>query len=284
MNKANSLLLIIIVIFIIPFQLVLLYGKDFNNSAGIVAGVNIVATIGDRQIDLYGYTSPKALVTLEGIGIYDNTYADGNGYFTLSSRFSSLSPREACLSSRDQLGRLSSPVCLPPFPIDNNTKVGPVIMPPTVSLDKKDYYVDDKVILSGQTVPNTEINLSMFGDADNRLSLIRPVEAFTFPKLKVNSDNKGNFSVSLPSSTPEKFRLFAQANFSKSTSSNSNKLNLEILPIWMIMVKLFQSRLLEISIILEIIYILYVLKNHFEEKAIILYKSHLPMIEKQSSQ
>ncbi|EKE13794.1 MAG: hypothetical protein ACD_12C00813G0003 [uncultured bacterium] len=287
MNKISALFLKLIIIFVIPFQLALLYERNIPNPTGIVAGIQVIATIGDRHLDLYGYTSPQALITLEGVGIYDNAYADSNGYFILSTLYSSSSPREACLSSKDQLGRLSSPVCLPPFPVDSDIKIGPVIMPPTVSLDKKDYFVDDQVIFSGQTVPNTEIDLSMFGDADNnfvnvisRLSLIKPVEAFTFPKLKVNSDNKGNFSVNLPSSTPEKFRLFAQTNFNKSISSNSNRLNLEIMPIWMIIVKNFWSRLLEIAIVVEIIFIIHVLKGYFEEKSIVLYQSLLPTIGK----
>lgn len=280
MSKTNFLFLKLIIILIIPFQLAVLYGRDIVNPKGNVAGIQVTATIGDRHLDLYGYTSPQALIILEGIGIYDSAYADNNGYFILSTLYSSSSPREACLSSKDQLGRLSPPVCLPSFPIDKDIKIGPVIMPPTVSLDKKDYYVDDKVILSGQTIPNTEIDLSVFGDSDNTLSLIRTVEAFTFPKLKVNSDDKGNFSVDLPSSAPEKFRLFAQTYFNKFSSSTSNKLSLEIMPIWMIIVKNFWSRLLEFIIVIEIIYILYVLKDHFEEKSIVLYQNHLPTIEK----
>ncbi|MFA5770080.1 MAG: hypothetical protein WC894_01130 [Patescibacteria group bacterium] len=279
MNKINFLFLKLAIILIIPFQLAVLYGRDIANHKGEVAGIQVAATIGDRRVDLYGYTSPQALITLEGIGIYNNTYADNNGYFILSALYSSLSPREACLSSKDQLGRLSPPVCLPSFPVDKDIRIGPVIMPPTVSLDKKDYYVDDKVILSGQTIPNTEIDLSVFGDSDNTLSLIRTVEAFTFPKLKVNSDDKGNFSVDLPSSAPEKFRLFAQTYFNKLSSSTSNKLSLEIMPIWMIIVKNFLSRLLEFAIVIEIIYILYVLKDHFEEKSIVLYQKHnLPTV------
>lgn len=288
MNKTNYLFLKFIIILIIPFQLALLYGKDIDSPKGNVAGVQVTATIGDRHIDLYGYTSPRALIILEGVGIYNSTYADSNGYFTLSTLYSSLSPREACLNSKDQLGRLSSPVCLPPFPIDNDIKIGPVIMPPTVSLDKKDYYIDDEVVLSGQTIPDTEIDLSVFsGDSHNTLTLIKPVEAFTFPKLKISSDEKGNFSASLPSSSPEKFRLFAQANFNKFSSSNSNKLNIEILPVWMIIIKfllflfsLIRSRLLEIAIVSEIVYIIYVIKGHFEKKAITLYQGFLPVVEK----
>lgn len=299
MIKKIFLLVKLTLILVIPFQLIFLYGKNPNNSIGTVAGiqnqqtneVKVTATIGDSHLDLYGYTSPQALVTLEGMGILDHSYADDDGYFQFSTLFSSKSSREACLNSKDPLGRLSSPVCLPPFPAGNNVSVGPVIMPPTVSLNSQNYYMGDQVILSGQAVPNTEVSLSIFGD-DKKTSdfaLIRPVEAFTFPELKVKSDDKGNFSINLPSSNPKKFRLFAQANFMNSTSANSINLSFDILPIWMIIIRYFlffisllYPRLLEIAVIFEISYILYTLKNHLNEKAITIYHNHLPMVEEKS--
>jgi hypothetical protein len=146
----------------------------------------------------------------------------------------------------------------------------------------------DQVILSGQAVPNTEVNLSMFGNNEKTSSfaLIRPVEAFTFPELKVKSDSKGNFSINLPSSNPNRFRLFAQANFMKSVSTNSINLNFDVLPVWMVIVKYFlfflsliYPRLLEIVVLIEIIYMLYALRDHFREKAIMIYHYQLPMVE-----
>jgi len=322
--KKLSYLILLFIFISIPIQLASLYYKNDINPKGVegVAGiqsriqdqrsgsVNVFAFVGDHYFNLYGYTSPQALVTFEGMGIFDQTTADDKGYFEFNNRFSPFSSREACLSSKDQFGRLSSPVCLPPFPVSYNVTIGPVIMPPTISLDKKDYFIGDEVILSGQTVPNTDVNLSMFGDAGKKFearstkfetnsnfkililkiisdfALIRPVEAFTFPKITSMSDSKGNFSINLPSSNPEKYRLFAQVNHVKSISPNSVKLNLEILPVWMIVIKFFlflfsliRPRLLEILILAEIIYIIYVIKSHIQSKAIVKYQNHLPEIE-----
>lgn len=276
---------------LIPLQLGFIYFKSPSEAPGQVSGITNSAMIGDFRFSLFGYTSPHALVTFEGMGIFDTTTADDLGYFKFNNRFSPFSAREACLSSKDQFGRLSSPLRLPPFPINYNVSIGPVIMPPTVSLDKKDYFTGDEVILSGQAIPNTEVKLSVFGDDGSKpklnFSIAKSVEAFTFPQLTTQSDSKGNYSVNLPSSNPNKFRLFTQANFNKSISANSNKLNLEVLPIWMIIVKFFlflfsllKSRLLEILIVAEIIYVLYILKSHFfDEKAIILYRSQLPVVK-----
>ena len=321
-------LLFILILFLLPLQLGFLYLKNPSESPGTVAGIKSQSfdiensvSIGEFRFSLYGHTSPKAQVTFEGMGIFDQTTADETGYFEFNNRFSPFSSREACLSSKDQFGRLSSPLCLPPFPVNYNVNIGPVIMPPTISLDKKDYFIDDQVILSGQAVPNTEVKLSIFGDNKNKFearstkietnsnfkirvlkffsdfgfrissfAFIRSVEAFAFPQLNIKSDSKGNFSINLPSSSPEKFRLFAQIDFKKSVSPNSVKLNLEILPVWMIIVKFFlflfsliRPRLLEIIIIGEIIYILYVLKSHFQKKAIVL-RERFPLIKSRFTQ
>ena len=305
-------LLLTLLLILVPLQLSLLYTDKLPN--GNVAGisntsyfddkqsknVNVSAFIGDHRFNLYGYTSPRAFVTFDGQGIFDTTTADDKGYFEFDNRFSPLSPREACLTSKDQFGRLSSPVCLPPFPIKYDVNIGPVIMPPTVSLNNppigSDYFIGDQVMLSGQAVPNTDVKLSVFGTGnDSKLSsiiyhlsslIVRPVEASSFPLLDIKSDSKGNFSINLPSSNPENFRLFAQTNFNKSISANSIKLNLDILPIWMIIIKFFlflfsliKPRLLEILILAEIIYILYILKGHIQSKAIVLYEKRLPAIE-----
>ncbi|MEK7597782.1 MAG: hypothetical protein AAB441_04020 [Patescibacteria group bacterium] len=325
--------LLTLLLVLLPLQLGFLYLKTPSQSPGTVAGITNSVSIGEFKFSLDGYTSPNALVTFEGMGIFDTTTADDKGYFQFNNRFSPFSKREACLSSRDQFGRLSSPVCLPPFPVNYNISIGPVIMPPTVSLDKKDYFMGDQVMLSGQAVPSTDVKLSVFGDDGNKsealnyksqiltsvipaeagiqtkiswipffkgmtslfgawnlkfrisdFALVKPVEASTFPLLDIKSDSKGNFSINLPSSSPEKFRLFAQTDFKKSISANSVKLSLEILPVWMIIVKFFlflfsliKPRLLEILIIAEIIYIVYVIKSHFQTKEIVIYHSNLPM-------
>ena len=192
-------LLLTVLLILIPLQLGFLYLKNPPEMSGIVAGIKSQSTniensvsIGEFKFSLFGYTSPFALVTFEGMGIFDQTTADGEGYFQFNNRFSPFSKREACLSSKDQFGRLSSPVCLPPFPVDYNVSIGPVIMPPTVSLDKKDYFMGDQVMLSGQAVPNTEVKLSVFGDNKNkfeaRSTKIETNSNFKIRILKIISD------------------------------------------------------------------------------------------------
>jgi len=265
--------------------------KNKYNIAGVKTTVyetSVSAFIGEYRFTLYGYTSPKALVTFQGLGIFDQTYADESGYFEFKNRFSPFSPREACLTAQDQLGRLTNPVCLPPFPVDYNVTIGPVLMPPTLSLDKSDYWVGDEVILSGQSIPESTISLSTFTDENK--SLISQVYAFSLPKLETKTDKKGNFSIALPSSSAKKIRLFAQTKFQNENSPKSVNLTFKILPWWMIIFKFFiflwlliKPRLLEIVILIELIFLLiYFLRSHFHPKTLaIIKKQPLAMIKYQ---
>lgn len=355
-----KILVILLLTLAIPIQLYYLYSKS-GSATGSVAGIKTFpyeisqsASIGDHRFLLYGYTSPHALVSIDAVGVSEQTQADSTGYFEFSDRFSPFSPREVCLNARDQLGRISAPVCLPPFSTDYDIVIGPVLMAPTVSLNRpeegSDYLIDDEIILSGQTIPDTEVNLSVFtakqdsGQARmtrnkaktpvfevydlgspigvkstrkhgvkrfqtlTRLlrhpplssvllamtTFAKPVEAFSFPQLTTKSDSSGNFSLSLPSSKPDKMRVFAQAKFKKSDSPKSNSLALNILPIWMLIITIFRSiiafikpRLIEFFIVLELGTIAYFIYKHFldlyklrSHRTIVPYhRFPLPMIE-----
>jgi len=277
--------------------------------------ITVSASIGEYRFTLFGYTSPNSLVSFQGLGIYDQTFSDKSGYFEFKNRFSPFSPREACLTSKDQFGRLTSPVCLPPFPTHYNVSIGPVIMPPTESFNPPaggDYFIGDEVILSGQTIPNTEVDLSMFANTTNRKTiqaflpnLVKPIYAsqpnktiksgFAFPLLQTKSDKDGNFSIALPSSSSKTFRLFTNTNFKNQSSPKGITLNLKILPIWMIFIKIFllllsviKSRLIEIVVLGEIMAISYYLYRRYfhphsisKNKAMVVRKKYALMKKKE---
>lgn len=290
---------LLFLLFSLKYEFKIINNLNKNNVLGKTLNQNIAVSvfIGANRFTLYGYTSPYALITLSGIGLYDQTYADENGYFIFNNSYSPLSPNEPCLTAQDQLGRITSPVCLPKFPIDYQVTIGPVIIPPTLSLDKDEYWVGDQVILSGQTIPNEKVNLSMFTESSgklidspssldrvikakkNKLNLfsfvlnlipIKSANAFSLPKVEINADQKGNFSLVLPSSSANHYRLFTQVNFRDNQSPKSVKLSVRVLPWWMIVIKFFallisiiKSRLLEISILLEFFVLLFFLYHQF---------------------
>lgn len=258
-----------------------------NQIAGVETSsseTTVSVSIGEYHFTLFGYTSPSAKVTFSGLGIFDETYADETGYFIFNNRFSPRSPREACLTAQDVFGRLSAPLCLPPFPTVYNVTIGPVIMPPTISVDKDEYWVGDEVVLTGQTIPNTRVNLSVF--TDNRslnqtladaypetgkiISLVPPAYGFSFPQLETKSDKKGNFSVSISTDKATDSRVFVRSNFNNSFSPKSLTLKIKILPWWMIILKifalifgLFRRYWLEITLLTEFAIVSILLTKHF---------------------
>lgn len=321
-----SLLLIItfftMAIFVIKTIVPASHGDVAGKSTIYYPPITISARIGaEGQFNLFGYTSPQALVSLDAIGAHDETRADQNGYFAFTNHLSPFFPQESCLTAQDQLGRLSTPTCLPPFPNNYDVEVGPIILPPTTSFDKSDYFVGDEVLLTGQTIPNTHVDLSMFAEEKDssrivtllhgyiakknhwlfkqlnnltmkQFNLIKTVNAFSFPELTTKSDSKGNFSIALPSSASKTYRLFTQTNFQTQASPKSTTLKLKILPVWMIVIKIFllfwsiiKSRLLELIIIIEIIAVVhYLLKYYFQphqlmivERRIVKRENYLPI-------
>jgi hypothetical protein len=286
----------------VPKQQILGLEKQLNS-----VGVSFFLGVkGGYRFRLFGYTSPKSLVEMGAVGISDQTYANNDGYFEFNDRFLPLTPKELCLTSKDQLGRISSPVCIPAFPTNQSAEIGPIIMPPTLSVNSppegKDYFMNEDISLSGQSIPNTEIDLSLFVDEKKSIinylasSIISPVEAVTFPDLKTKSDDKGNFSLSMPSSRPDFFRLFAQTNYSSSRSPKSITLNVKVLPVWMIIFKflslcflLIKSRLIEMIVLSQITVILiYFIRRYFHYNPIvkqraITVRNHLFITKQQSS-
>jgi hypothetical protein len=264
--------------------------KEYQESANNVLGIErfqikISALIGRGKFSVFGYGPSSSLITLSGIGLYEETYSEDNGFFEFKNKYLPMVLSEPCLSAQDKLGRLTTPVCIPPIPQDEEANIGPILLPPSISVDKPDYFKGDEVIFTGQTMPDSEVSLSMFTDK-TRSSLSMSVYAFIIPELTVKTDKNGNYSVTLPSAKSESFRVFAQSSMNSDMTPKSNTIKIKILPFWMLFVKFlvyiwstFKQRIIEIIIISQIIALLaYLFKYYFHphkiavQRAIILRK------------
>ncbi len=256
----QAVVLILLLTLFFPFEL-----SAAKASKDVLSESTVSVSIGTYTFSLYGYSSPYAQVTIQGNGVFDQTVADKNGYFEFKNKFSPFIPREACITSRDQLGRNSQPVCLPPFPTKYNVTIGPVIIPPTLSFNESTYYVNDEVVLTGQTIPQSNVTFSLFKDRDRLLQIIAP-HSLSFPKIETSADKGGNFSISLPSSKANAYRVFTQTEFNDQDSPKSLTLHFSIYPVWFIIIQylwllwdLIKSRLIEMIILVELIALSYYL-------------------------
>ncbi len=249
---------------------------QINNVLGIESEVDVSAFIGRGKFSVFGYAPSNSLVTLSGIGLYSETYSQENGFFEFNNQYLPIALSEPCISAKDHLGRLTTPVCLPSIPKNYNPRIGPFLLPPTISVDKQDYFKGDEVVFSGQAITGSKVNLSMFTDKVSS-SLSMSVYAYTIPEISAETDNFGNYSIILPSSKIESFRVFVQSNVNNEMTPKSNTIRIKILPLWMYFImflgylwQVFKQRIIEIIIISQIIALtIYLFQYYFHPNKII---------------
>lgn len=196
----------------------------------------VSAFIGNARYTITGYTSPFALVKLEGQGIYNETHADKNGRFIFENGFSPLSPREVCVTGIDTDGRITQPLCLAAFPIKKNISIGPLILPPTLSLNQPEFLINDNGILHGLSTPGSTIDINVSKDTSKQNITIQ-----------THANQDGDYSVTLPTSHRDNVHVYSQSKFNKLESITSNLLTFQILPWWLIILKSFFGALISLK-------------------------------------
>ena len=194
------------------------------------AQVSISASIGDNRITIFGYTSPHSRVELSSPRVFAVTYSDDTGYWLFDKVLLPKNPLDLCLNSTDENGRYTAPVCIPaPPPTNYHTDTGPILLPPTISLDRDQINPYETVVTSGQSIPNSQVYLLFFKVNDSGLSFPRQIFAYSLPPLLAATDSQGNFSVNLPTAYNSDYRLYASSRFKDNYSPKSNTL-IYILP------------------------------------------------------
>lgn len=194
--------------------------------------VTVSAQIGENEVTIFGYTSPQSKVELENYQVYSQTYSDSTGYFKFNRTLLPKNPPDLCLSSTDLDNRRTVPVCIPPPPSTQyHTDIGPVILPPSLTLDSASIKVhSDTALASGQSLPNAPVTIHFYQTQINAPLLPavafgvggpRPVAAFSLPVFTIQTDVDGRFSFSLPTIYSSRYRFFATTTDSpKSTTLN----------------------------------------------------------------
>jgi len=160
---------------IAAFSIFFIHKSYFINPKSIFAVENpqsyqitVSAAIGESHLTLFGYTSPNALVQLEGQRVSEQVIADQNGYFFFDRIFlpkpNPLYP-ELCLTSVDTQSRISFPTCLPSLPTEPlNIIIGPVLLSPTLILSKGNFLPKEQIVAKGLTIPNSEVMIFLAND------------------------------------------------------------------------------------------------------------------------
>jgi hypothetical protein len=238
------------------------------------AQVTISASLGEPLLKLWGYGAPNSRIELTGNGVFEFTYTSSAGYFEFAKAYLpspslDLFYPELCLTEIDALGRATPPTCIPALPATNlSYDIGPVILPPTISLDASN--------ASGMTIPDSDVKI-VLAEGEGAVGsiefdIVRTAKAYYIPNYTIRSDSRGYFSFNVPNTTPANWRVFAITNYAEgATSPKSNTLTFSIvspflttiLSIWKFILSLLT---LPIFIILEIVLILLVLAVIFLRK------------------
>jgi len=227
-----------------------------QSSQSVSYEINISATIGEPKLTVFGWTSPQALVELKGQRVSELAIADETGYFYFDRVF--LPPPkpnypEICLSVVDRSSRISSfPTCLPPLPPKlGEIRAGPVLLPPTLSLEQGEFLPGQQVKATGATFPKSKVKIFLANEnfpsnSQKTISLkpytpkflysyipkIAKVYAHFLPQYEIQSDEHGNFEFNLPASYPQNWKVYATAEFQGSPSPKSISLSFRVLGWW----------------------------------------------------
>lgn len=191
----------------------------------IPKSIIISASVGENEVTIFGQSSPNAKIELTGINIYSLTFSDKDGSFKFDKIILPKNPSELCLQSKDTNNRSTTPICIPPPPSTNyHTDIGPILLPPTVSLEQDKINPNSTVISSGQSIPNSPVTIFFYKVDDKAKSFPKSVFAYSLPPLKTTSDNDGNYSLNLPTAYSSNYRLYTSVQYNDSFSPKSNTL------------------------------------------------------------
>jgi hypothetical protein len=181
------------------------------------------------SIRLFGYTSANTVVQVLGVRVFAQTSSDKNGYWIFYDLPISAQAKELCISAIDSEKRVGFPLCIRLPDTDKPTEIGPVLLAPTISVSKGTMWEKEEAYATGFTIPNTEVKISFF-DVQNYLShaWFPSVFAAEIPIFTANSNDKGEFSFTLPTANPGNFRLFVKAIYNKMPTPKSQTLLLSI--------------------------------------------------------
>ena len=200
-------------------------GPPQSKSVGIEAAIPP-----SGAIRLFGYTGAQNQVIAEGIRSYAQTFSDEEGYFIFQNIYIADQTQDLCIYAIDSQNRSTYPVCIPVSL--TNQQIGPVLLPPTISLKESKSLENQNFQTSGQTIPQSNVNIILSDGTLPGLSFIPQALAIQTPKYTIKSDQKGNYYFNLPINNNGTYRLFSIAVSREGQTPKSQTLSFTLSPEW----------------------------------------------------
>ncbi len=170
---------------------------------------------------------------------------------------------EICLQAQDSQSRTTQPTCIPALPVGQYYyQVGPVLLSPTLSLEKGEVIKGEQAAAYGKTTPLTQVDIYLAKE-----------------KSDIESDRNGDFEFNLPTQDTDQWLVFAGANIQGAASPKSNTLTFNIhsgiYRLWIFLQSLLaviRPHLLYFVILIEALILVLLLKRHRHSL-----RQHLPV-------
>ncbi len=193
--------------------------------------VTVSASIGQLQVTIYGYTAPLSRVELVSPRVFAVTYSNQAGYYKFDRALLPNQTSDLCLTSIDDSNLRTIPTCIPP-PVHNLTNIGPILLAPTIALDSNQLKPHSTTTASGQTIPNSELQIYLFQDSSSAPLFPRQISALSLPKFSIRSNSQGHYNFTLPTNYSSLYRLYSSSLLGDQTSPKSNTLSYSLPPVW----------------------------------------------------
>lgn len=184
------------------------------------------------RLYIYGYGPVNSKVSLRGLSVSEVTTSNETGYFKFSAIYSNIAYYpELCLQAVDKNNRVTQAVCIPALPVDREVpfEVGPILLPPTISLSDNKVNQNGEAVLEGVTSPNLKVKVYLSKNRSKAINLIQEVNAYSFPIIDVQSDDNGSFSLYLPTSNESDYKIFAFSQYNQDLSAKSTTLQFSVI-------------------------------------------------------
>lgn len=126
------------------------------------AQVTVGARVGEFYLNLSGYASPYASVVLTVDGNFiRSTVADQNGVFYFTAVEVSRGFDHFCLTTVDFRRIGESEGCLNITPVNQDTTINDIFLPPTIGILRKQIGTDEDGVIYGYSVPNATVTIKI---------------------------------------------------------------------------------------------------------------------------
>lgn len=221
MKNILSVLAILTLIFLSTFA-----HASAKQPQNVERSIDVSAKVGEFNLAVSGIVSPFAsLSIISGGNVYKSVSADSSGSFSFSDILVNRGFSDFCIDVIDWKRLGESYTCFSVPPAKSNITISEVFLPPTLGVNHREVPEGSDVILSGYTMPNSEVKVHVNSG-----------------EVLASADVAGRYSYKLERIKKGKYELYAGAHYQgKDSLEPARKLTLTAISLGEYWVKLIQN-------------------------------------------